>query len=258
MQSFLTPAQPEGEWIEIPRGYRTMRAWTPQIGDIFPNFKAYSTHGDFCFHNWAEGRWVYFYSHRSAFTPVCSTELASIALYQDDFKKAGIAIAAVSVGTLEETMSWVEEIEATFNVAVEFPVLSDPNGKLSHEMGLIHPKNDPKHSIRKSFIIDPALRLRMMFDYPACVGRSSEEVLRAAQALQIADRTELSVPADWQPGDDMLAPPGHDDDTYLNKHYGEHWTRVRSYLTVIQPEAAERDAEKRASTLPLKAFGPVS
>ncbi|WP_306151620.1 redoxin domain-containing protein [Roseovarius sp. MMSF_3281] len=242
MPNVLQFSKPEDEWIEIPSGYKTAKKWTPQIGDIFPNFRTWGTEGEFCLHNWAEGEWVYFFSHRKAFAPICTTELASLAVMQEDFKRANIALAAISVGTLYETMTWVEEVEALFDIRIDFPVLSDPNGMLSEEMGLIHPKSDPNFSIRKSFIIGPDLRLRMMFDYPACVGRSSEEALRATQALQAAEATNLAVPADWQPGDEFLARPSDDADQDLYRRYGRNWTKVSNSLKVIQPSAVKEPA----------------
>ncbi len=239
MPNVLQFSKPEDEWIEIPRGYRTAKKWTPQIGDIFPNFKTCGTEGDFCLHNWAEGRWVYMFSLRKAFAPICTTELASLAVIQEDFKRANIAMVAMSVGTLHETMLWVEQVEALFDIRIDFPVLSDPNGSLSEEMGVIHPKNDPNYSIRKSFVIGPDLRVRMMFDYPANVGRSSEEVLRTAQALQAAEETKLAVPADWQPGDEFLARPSDSADCDLARRYGKEWTKVSEDLKIIQASAAK-------------------
>lgn len=235
----LNKGRPES-WIEVPSGYRTEKAWSPQIGDIFPNFKAMSTQGEIRLHGWAEGRWVHLFSHPAAFTPICSTELASLAEMAPDFARAGVEMLGLCVGQPEDTARWVEDVERIFGLRIGFPVLSDPDGRLSQAMGLIHPKNDNECTIRKSFILDPALRVRMMFDYPAFVGRSSEEVLRSIAALQAADLTGLAVPADWQPGDDLLARPGECDDAMLDARYGRDWTRLSRYLKVVHTGGARR------------------
>jgi len=75
MKYWSASARAAENWVEVPRGYRKVHAWTPQIGDIFPNFNVPSTQGSIAFHNWAEGEWVYLFSHPSAFTPICTTEL---------------------------------------------------------------------------------------------------------------------------------------------------------------------------------------
>ena len=243
MQDVMNTGRGDENWIEVPKGYRTGKIWSPQIGDIFPNFSAMSTKGEMAFHNWAEGRWIYLFSHPAAFTPICTTELASLAEMQPDFERAGVAVVGLSVGMPDDTARWVEDVERIFGLKIVFPVVSDPDGRLSRAMGLIHPKNDKDCTIRKSFIIDPALRVRMMLDYPAFVGRSSEEVLRAIEALQMADRTGLAVPADWQPGDDLLARPGENDDADLDARYGEGWTRLSRYLKVVHTDAAERSCD---------------
>jgi len=237
MKYWSASARAAENWVEVPSGYRKIHAWTPQIGDIFPNFNVPSTQGSIAFHNWDEGEWVYLFSHPSAFTPICTTELASMAMMLRDFEDAGISVAALSMSGQAETARWVADVEDTFGLDVDFPVMSDPGGRISREMGLIHPKEDAGCTIRKSFIIDPSLKLRMMFDYPTAVGRSSEEALRAILALQATDRTALGVPADWQPGDDLLARPNDCADSDMDTRYGRKWTRMCDYLKVVHAGA---------------------
>ncbi|GAW34200.1 alkyl hydroperoxide reductase subunit C [Roseovarius sp. A-2] len=237
MKYWSASARAAENWVEVPRGYRKVHAWTPQIGDIFPNFNVQSTQGAISFHNWAEGEWIYLFSHPSAFTPICTTELASMAMMLRDFEDAGISVAALSMSGQAETARWVADVEDTFGLDVDFPVMSDPGGRVSREMGLIHPKENAGCTIRKSFIIDPSLKLRMMFDYPALVGRSSEEALRAILALQATDRTSLGVPADWQPDDDLLARASDCGDADLDVRYGSKWTRMCDYLKVVHAGA---------------------
>jgi len=239
MKYWSASARAAKNWVEVPRGYRKAHAWTPEIGDIFPNFNAQSTKGPISFHNWAEGGWVYLFSHPAAFTPVCTTELASMAMILEDFRRAGVSVAALSVSGQEDTARWVADVEDRFGLDVDFPVMSDPGGRISREIGLIHPKNHESWTIRKSFIIDPSLKLRMMFDYPTAVGRSSEEALRATLALQTSDRTTLGVPADWQPGDDLLARANDCDDADMLQRYGRKWTRMCDYLKVIHAGALD-------------------
>ena len=63
-----------------------------QIGDKAPNFDAATTKGNISFHEWINNSWVVLFSHPGDFTPVCTTELASVAQLQPEFKKRNVKI----------------------------------------------------------------------------------------------------------------------------------------------------------------------
>jgi len=231
MITLMKPKDTES-WIEVPSGYKSVRKWMPQIGDIFPNFSLPSKDGQINFHNWADGRWTILSSHTMPFTPVCTSEILSLALMQDEFAKAGFSMLSLTVGGVNTVSRWVDDIERQLDVSVDFPILCDRDGTLSRDMGLIHPKSFENMTIRKSFVIDPSLRVRLMFDFPGQIGRSFEELLRCGQALRMADDTSMAVPADWMPGDPLLAMP-ETSDFDLNAQYGSTWTKLCDYLRVV-------------------------
>ena len=43
--------------------------------------------------------------------------------------------------------------------------------------------------------------------YPLNVGRNMDEILRALEALQIADKYKVAMPLDWKKGDKVIVPP---------------------------------------------------
>lgn len=231
MITLMKPKDTES-WIEVPSGYKSVRKWMPQIGDIFPNFSLPSKDGQINFHNWADGRWTILSSHTMPFTPVCTSEILSLALMQEEFAKAGFSMLSLTVGGVNTVSRWVEDIEKNLDVTVDFPILCDRDGTLSRDMGLIHPKSIENMTIRKSFVIDPSLRVRLMFDFPGQIGRSFEELLRCGQALRTADDTSMVIPADWMPGDPLLAMP-ETSDFDLNAQYGSTWTKLCDYLRVV-------------------------
>lgn len=221
-----------GEAIRLPLAYRKKVKWLPQLGDIFPDFTTETTDGPLRFHDWAEGGWTFLFGHPGAFTPICSTELAGFAAAERDFEERGVKLLAVSVDDVQRLRDWRADVEAIFEVDIGFPSASDTSGILADAFGMVHPKQSEACPIRKSFLIDPELKLRMIFEYPRAVGRSTDEVLRVIDALQAFDRYDLGTPADWQPGDDMLVPPCRDL-AQTRKLYGDRLCSVRDYLNVV-------------------------
>ena len=72
-----------------------------QIGDIAPDFEANTTEGRLKFHDYIEGSWVVFFSHPKDFTPVCTTELGSVAKMKHDFEKRGVKLIGISIDSVE-------------------------------------------------------------------------------------------------------------------------------------------------------------
>ena len=65
----------------------------------------------------------------------------------------------------------------------------------------------PAHSatVRTVFLIGPDKKVRLTISYPMSVGRNFAEILRALDAVQATDGVPIATPADWQPGQDVIA-----------------------------------------------------
>ncbi len=196
--------QRSDHWIEIPPNYRTTTRWIPRIGDSFPNFSADSTQGPLTFHPWAEGSWCVLFSFAAAFTPVCTSELRGMAAAQDELEQMGVKLLGMSRDDVTTQKRWLDEIAQETETPPRFPLMGDRAARLSRALGMIHPRAAPGLTVRKTVIVDPKLRVRMIFEYPITIGRSTEELLRTVEALQFGDAQSAATPADWLPGEDCI------------------------------------------------------
>jgi peroxiredoxin (alkyl hydroperoxide reductase subunit C) len=223
-----------GANITVPLAYGAHTRWIPRLGDIFPNFTATGNTGVMRFHEWAEGSWTYFFSHPAAFTPVCTTEIADVASHAEELRRRGVKALNISVDGLDEQAAWIDDIERMFDVKVDFPLLSDPDGEIAKACDMVHPHEDGFLCVRKGFIIDPSLKIRMIFEYPMNVGRDFEEVLRIIDALQATEGTDLVAPGGWMPGDPLLLRPDADLADAKQK-YGARLNALNSYIRLVGP-----------------------
>jgi len=63
-----------------------------QLGDTAPDFTQDSTEGPLHFHDWAGSSWVVLFSHPKDYTPVCTTELGTVAKLKPEFDKRGVKV----------------------------------------------------------------------------------------------------------------------------------------------------------------------
>ena len=56
-------------------------------------------------------------------------------------------------------------------------------------------------------VIDPEVKVRAILYYPLSNGRNMQEVMRLLVAMQHSDQYKIAMPANWQPGDDVIVPP---------------------------------------------------
>ena len=71
-----------------------------RLGDIAPNFTAQTTEGTVDFHQWLGDGWGVLFSPPADFTPVCTTELGTVARIKDEFARRNAKVMAISVDPL--------------------------------------------------------------------------------------------------------------------------------------------------------------
>src|SRR5215210_4941254 len=96
-----------------------------RINDTAPDFQAQSTKGPISFHNWIGDGWAILFSHPKDFTPVCTTELGSMAHLEPEFKKRNCKIIGLSVDPVESHNRWKDDIKDVGGMAVNYPMIGD-------------------------------------------------------------------------------------------------------------------------------------
>ena len=77
---------------------------------------------------------------------------------------------------------------------------------VARRYGMIQPGASTTAAVRTVFFIDPHGIVRTFLCYPAVLGRNFDELKRILVGLQTIDAYNVALPADWHPGDDVIAP----------------------------------------------------
>lgn len=205
-----------------------------QLGDTAPDFTADSTEGEIHFHDWLKDSWVMFFSHPADFTPVCTTELGELANRKTEFDKRGVKLLGLSVDPVDSHKRWMKDVEEVKGTRLNYPLLADPDRKVAELYGMIHPKADPKVTVRSVFFIDPRKTIRLIMTYPPSAGRNVDELLRVIDSLQLADKEKVATPVDWKPGQDVIISPSVSDDE-AKKLFPQGWKTLKPYLRLVKP-----------------------
>lgn len=201
-----------------------------RLGDTVPNFTQASTTGEINFYDWAGDSWVILFSHPSDFTPVCTTELGVVARLKPEFDKRNVKALALSVDDVESHLGWVKDIEETQGAALNYPILADPDRKVSDLYDMIHPNANNTLTVRSVFIIDPNKKLRLTLTYPASTGRNFDELLRVIDSLQLTDNYSVATPANWKDGEDCVVIPSIKDPQELEQKFPKGYEELKPYL----------------------------
>jgi thioredoxin-dependent peroxiredoxin len=201
---------------------------TLRIGDTAPDFTVNTTQGEISLHDWAGNSWVFFFSHPADFTPICTTEMGMTAKHAADFSARNTKPLGLSTDSVDEHLKWMSDVDDTQGVNVNFPIIADKDLSVANAYDMIHPEASDTATVRSVFIIDPNKKIRLTMTYPMNVGRNFDEILRVIDALQIADKETVALPANWRPGDKVIIPLSLDDDAARAK-FGD-FDAARPYL----------------------------
>ena len=202
---------------------------TLQLGNTVPNFTQQSSQGEINFYDWARDSWVVFFSHPADYTPVCTTELGSVAKLKPEFEQRGVKVIALSVDDVESHNGWIKDINETQKTTVNYPIIADVNQSVSHLYGMIHPDANAKVTVRTVFVIDPQKKLRLTITYPPSTGRNFNEILRVIDSLQLTDNYSVATPVDWVAGEDVVVAPSITTQDAKQK-FPQGVTEIKPYL----------------------------
>lgn len=200
-----------------------------RLGDIAPNFKAKTTAGDIDFYEYLGDGWGILFSHPADYTPVCTTELGKTALLQEEFRKRNVKVLAVSVDPLDKHKGWINDINETQKVDVQFPIIADDDRNVATLYDMIHPNASETFTVRSLFVIGPDKKVKLIITYPASTGRNFYEVLRVVDSLQLTAGYSVATPADWKEGEDVIVVPAVSTEDAIKK-FPKGVTVVKPYL----------------------------
>ncbi|HKQ18502.1 MAG TPA: peroxiredoxin [Candidatus Eisenbacteria bacterium] len=211
-----------------------------RLGDIAPDFTAETTHGPIRFHEWMGSGWAVLFSHPKDFTPVCTTELGEVARLKSEFEKRNVKVVGLSVDPLGSHEQWSRDIEETQGQKVNFPLIADPERKVSDLFDMIHPNANDTLTVRSVFVVGPDKKVKLTITYPASTGRNFEEILRVIDSLQLTAKYSVATPVNWRHGEDVIIASSLSDED-AKKKFPEGWDAPKPYLRIV-PQPKEADA----------------
>ena len=110
---------------------------TLAIGDTAPDFEAETTEGKIRFHDWLGNSWGMLFSHPKDFTPVCTTELGTMARMKPEFDKRNTKIIGLSVDPVANHTKWAVDIKDVVGFAPNYPMIGDTDLKISKAYGML-------------------------------------------------------------------------------------------------------------------------
>ena len=200
-----------------------------KLGATAPNFKQLSSEGEIDLYNYLGDSWGVLFSHPKDFTPVCTTELGTVAKYLPDFAKRNVKVLALSVDGVESHNGWIKDIEDTQSTKVTYPIIADQDRKVAGLYGMIHPEADNTLTVRSVFVIDPSKKVRLTLTYPAATGRNFDELLRVIDSLQLTEYQKVATPANWKDGEDVVIVPSISNEK-AKELFPKGFNEIRPYL----------------------------
>jgi alkyl hydroperoxide reductase subunit AhpC len=212
-----------------------------QLGSVAPDFEADTTEGRIRFHEWMGDSWAVLFSHPKDFTPVCATELGSVAELKPEFDRRGVKLIGLSVDPLDRHHAFADDIEEMQGHRPNYPLIADGDYAVSKLYGMLpaETSGDPlertpadNQTVRSVFVIAPDKTIRLYLAYPMTTGRSFDELLRVIDSLQLTANHKVSTPANWKQGDDVII-AGSVTDEAARELWPEGWESPKPYMRIV-------------------------
>ena len=216
-----------------------------RINDVAPDFTAETTEGALRFHEWIGDGWAILFSHPKDFTPVCTTELGTVAGLKSEFERRNCKVLGISVDGVGDHQRWSQDIQASQGHALNYPLVGDPELRivkaydmLPADAGDTSAGRTPADNAtaRSVFVIGPDKRIKATLTYPMSTGRNFDEILRLLDSCQLTAAKKVATPANWSQGEDVIILPAVSDAEAREK-YPDGWQSPLPYIRIVpQPK----------------------
>ncbi len=213
-----------------------------RLGATAPDFSADTTEGSIQFHDWIGDGWALMFSHPKDFTPVCTTELGTVAGLKAEFDKRNVKVIGLSVDSVEDHQRWSQDIEDATGNAVNYPMIGDPELVVSKLYDML-PESESggaggrtaadNMTVRNVYIIGPDKKIKLIITYPMTTGRNFAELLRVIDSIQLTASHKVATPANWNDGDDCIIVPAVSNEEAKAK-YPDGWKTLKPYLRLVK------------------------
>ena len=159
------------------------------------------------------GRYVLLFFYPLDFTFVCPSEIIAFHKAVKQFNDKNCEVVGVSVDSHFTHLAWKNTPVDNGGIGnVQFPLVADLDKTISENYGVLL---DVGISLRGLYLIDKegVIRHQVVNDLP--LGRSVSEALRMLDALQFTEEFGDVCPANWQKGDEAMAPTAEGVAKYL-------------------------------------------
>jgi alkyl hydroperoxide reductase subunit AhpC len=212
-----------------------------QIGQVAPDFEADTTQGRIWFHDWIGDGWAILFSHPKDFTPVCTTELGTMAGLKPEFDRRNCKIIGLSVDPVESHHRWEGDIAEVTGHAVTYPMIGDPSLEVSKLYGMLPASAGDSAqgrtaadnlTVRVVVFIGPDKQVKAYLAYPMTAGRNFDEVLRLLDSLQLTAKHKVATPANWKHGEDVII-AGSVNNEDAKKLFPHGWKEPKPYIRIV-------------------------
>ena len=213
-----------------------------RINETAPDFTASTTDGTVNFHEWMGDGWAMLFSHPKDFTPVCATELASVAQLKNEFASRDCKVIGISLDKVEDHIKWASDIEDIAGTKLNFPIIADEDLKIAKLYDML-PGDEgdtsvgrtaaDNQTVRVVFLVGPDKKIKMNLAYPMSTGRNFDELLRVIDSCQLTSRHKVATPANWKQGEDVIIVPAVDNDA-ARELFPEGWETIKPYLRKVK------------------------
>ena len=212
-----------------------------RINDTAPDFKAKTSEGDVSFHDWIGDGWAVLFSHPKDFTPVCTTELGSLAKMKSEFEKRNVKVMGLSVDPVEDHIKWLDDIKDVTGIKPNYPIIADeklevaklynmlPTSLTASAKGRTAVDNQ---TVRTVFVVGPDKKIKLFLTYPMATGRNFHELLRVIDSMQLTAKHKVATQADWKKGEEVIIVPAVKEEE-AKKLFPGGWKTLKPYLRKV-------------------------